>query len=125
MVQRQQLQPGSGVPFGADARKYAELPAWSLLEPAPGSERGGGQHRERTKEEAQPPPSAPSVPTPYPAAQEAPGAAGAASAHSLLLLLLLAGAACLSALAARAGRARWLPALRATLLRAALPEGWY
>ncbi|KAK2116507.1 hypothetical protein P7K49_003393 [Saguinus oedipus] len=64
---------------GTDARKYAELPAGSLLKPAPGSERGGGQHRERTKEEAQPPPSAPSVPTPYPAAQEAPRAAGAHS----------------------------------------------
>lgn len=123
-MRRQRLQPRSGVPLGADARKYAELPAWSLLEPAPGSERGGGQHRERTKEEAQPPPSAPSVPTPYPAAQEAPGAAGAAGAHSLLLLL--SGAACLSPHSLLApGALRRLPALRATLLRAAFPEGWY
>ncbi|KAL4669675.1 hypothetical protein H8959_008229 [Pygathrix nigripes] len=98
---RRRPQFPSGVLLGADALKYAELPAGSLLKPAPGSERGGGQHRERTEEEAQPPPSAPSVPTPYPAAQEAPRAAGA---HSLFLLLL-AGAACLSALTARAGRA--------------------
>lgn len=84
-------------PPGADGSKYADLPAGSLLKPATGSERGGGQHGERTKEEAQPPPSAPSVPTPYPAAQEAPGAT--------LFLLLLAG----SALAARAGRAPQAP----------------